>query len=68
MATHRRIEAAIGRAGDQATVDTPFAWLRMEPAPDTRHAELRLALWPAGHDRRLADADFHGRWIRWLAG
>lgn len=65
-ATRGRIEAATARAGEQATTDAPFAWLRMEPAPDRRHSELRLSLWPARHDRHLADADFHGRWIRWL--
>ena len=63
----RRIEAAIRRAGDQATAHRPLAWLRMEPAPDSRQTELRLRLWPAGQDRLLAEAHFHGRWIRWLA-
>jgi hypothetical protein len=63
----RRIEAAIRRVGSQATVHAPLAWLRMEPAPDSRHTELRLRLWPAGLERLLAEAHFHGRWIRWLA-
>jgi hypothetical protein len=31
------------------------------------HAELRLTLSPGSHDRLLAHADYHGRWIRWLA-
>lgn len=63
----RRIEAAIQRAADRATAHAPLAWLRMEPAPDSRHCELRLTLWPPGQDRLLAHADFHGRWIRWVA-
>lgn len=63
----RRIAAAIQRAGEQASANAPFAWLRMEPAPDSRHCELRLTLWPPGQDRLLAHADFHGRWIRWVA-
>jgi hypothetical protein len=65
-AARGRIEVAIARAGEHATADAPFVWLRMEPAPDARHAELCLTLWPAGHERLLADADFHGRWVRWL--
>lgn len=65
-AARRRIEVAIARGGDHATADAAFAWLRMEPAPDARHAELRLTLWPVGHERLLGAADFHGRWIRWL--
>jgi hypothetical protein len=39
----------------------------MEPARDARHAEPRLTLWPGGHERLLAAADYHGRWVRWLA-
>lgn len=65
--TQRRIGAAIRLAGDRATARAPLAWLRMEPAPDRRHTELRLKLWPPGRDRLLAEADYHGRWIRWLA-
>jgi hypothetical protein len=65
-AARRRIEVAIARAGDHASAGAPFAWLRMEPAPDARHTELRLTLWPTGHERLLANADFHGRWVRWL--
>ena len=64
----RRIAAAIERAAAAATSACPLAWLRMEPAPDPRHTELRLALWPGGHERLLAHADYHGRWVRWLAG
>jgi hypothetical protein len=63
----RRIAAAIGCAAGRATSAAPFAWLRMEPAPDTRHTELRLTLWPGGDERLLAHADYHGRWVRWLA-
>jgi hypothetical protein len=63
----RRVAAALERAAACATSASPLAWLRMEPAPDVRHAELRLTLWPGGDERLLAEADFHGRWIRWLA-
>jgi hypothetical protein len=63
----RRIVAAIERAASRATSVCPLAWLRMEPARAGGHAELRLTLWPGGRDRLLAHADYHGRWIRWLA-
>jgi hypothetical protein len=66
-AGQRRIVAAIERAAGRATSVCPLAWLRMEPARAVGHAELRLTLWPGGHDRLLAHADYHGRWIRWLA-
>jgi hypothetical protein len=62
-----RIAAAIERAAARATAACPLAWLRMEPAPERGHAELRLTLWPGGHERLLAEADYHGRWVRWLA-
>lgn len=52
-----------------ATVDAPFAWLRMEPAPDNMAAmEVRLTLWPGGEDRRLAETHPHGATVRWVAG
>jgi hypothetical protein len=66
-AGQRRIAAAIERAAACATSPSPLAWLRMEPARDVRHSELRLTLWPGGHERLLAEADYHGRWVRWLA-
>jgi hypothetical protein len=64
--TQQRIAAALERAG-AAGPDTPLAWLRMEPASDSAHAELRLTTWPHGREQLLADADFHGRWVSWRA-
>jgi hypothetical protein len=64
--TRDRVAAAIARGGHRAAPDSPLAWLRMEPAPDRAHAELRLTLWPGADERLLADADYHGRWVRWL--
>ena len=55
----------ITQAGDGATPQAPFAWLRMEPSADRRVAELRLTLWPGGHDRLLARTHYHGTWIDW---
>lgn len=65
-ATRAAIRAAVEDAGQRASAEAPFAWLRMEPVPQGGACELRLALWPGGEDRRLADVDFHGRWIAWL--
>ncbi len=59
-----RIVAALHKRGEQAGADAPLAWLRMEP-DTTEAAELRLTLWPGPHTHRLAEVDYHGRWIRW---
>ncbi|MGH8574736.1 MAG: DUF2332 family protein, partial [Gammaproteobacteria bacterium] len=41
------------------------AHLRMEPAGDL--TEVRLTLWPAGEERLLARAGYHGDPLEWLA-
>jgi hypothetical protein len=64
--TRDRVAAAIARGGRRAAPDSPLAWLRMEPAADRAHAELRLTLRPGADERLLAHADYHGRWVRWL--
>lgn len=52
-------------AGRRATVDSPLAWLRLEPAQTRRVspmlAEVRLTFWPGGGETVVADAGFHGR-------
>jgi hypothetical protein len=48
----------IRAAGERASDDAPFAWLRMEPADD--RANLDLTVWPGGTDRRLARVGYHG--------
>lgn len=53
-AFHREIQLA----GARATVDAPLAWLRMEPGGE--RADVRLATWPGGEDRRIARAGYHG--------
>jgi hypothetical protein len=58
--------ACIQGHGAAATAATPLAWLRLEPAVDRRNAELTLTTWPGGREQTLAQADFHGRWVRWL--
>jgi hypothetical protein len=54
---------AIGRT---ASIASPFAWLRMEAGEDRARCELRLTVWPAGEDLKLADVDWHGRSAHWL--
>ncbi len=57
---------ALKTFGDRATLETPLAWLRMEPSPENPAVmELRLTLWPEGEDRLLAHAHPHGAWIEW---
>jgi hypothetical protein len=58
--------ATVAAAGEQATPETPLAWLRMEYGGE--ECELRLTLWPDGEERLLADCGFHGRGLAWLAG
>jgi hypothetical protein len=68
-ATKSAIESSIHETGASAIADSPIAWLRMEPlAPKARHATLSLTSWPGGETRHLADCDYHGRWIEWVAG
>ena len=61
-------DALLGEAGRRATTDAPLAWLRLEGDGGEPGAGLRLTIWPGGADHLLARADFHGRWIEWLAG
>jgi hypothetical protein len=56
----------IADLGAKATLDAPFAWLRMEPPPENlATVELRLTLWPGGEDRLLAHVHPHGAWVAW---
>ena len=65
--TRAMAEAALANAAAVATVDAPLARLSMENA-DGRAAAVTLTTWPGGQERLIARADFHGRWIDWLAG
>jgi hypothetical protein len=65
QAALRRTIEAIG-AG--ATAAAPFAWLRMEPSPETMMTmQVRLTLWPHGEERLLAETHPHGAFVRWVA-
>jgi hypothetical protein len=58
---------AIEEIGAMASPSAPFAWLRMEPAPnDMASMQLRLSLWPSGSDTHLATVHPHGAWVEWL--
>jgi hypothetical protein len=67
-ATAAAIREAIAEAGAAASPDSPVAWLRLEPHPETyAPAELRLTLWNGSYrqDRILATTGFHGGSIAW---
>lgn len=61
------LTAAIAGHGRSAGPGAPFAWLRMEPAPENlAEMTLRLTVWPGGDERALARVHPHGAWIEWL--
>ncbi|TXH36664.1 MAG: DUF2332 family protein [Rhodospirillaceae bacterium] len=55
----------LNRAGQDATRNGPLAWLRYEPDESEGPFELRLTIWPNGHERLLATGHPHGASIRW---
>jgi len=62
-AARSRFSATVEQAGARATAAAPLAWLRLEPRDD--RAELRLTLWPGGHELLLATSGFHGPPVKW---
>jgi hypothetical protein len=63
--TRARVMAALMRAGRSATADSPLAWLRMEPAAvGAGHTEVRVTLWPGGHDQLVGRCGYHGQWVQ----
>ena len=65
--TAARLDAAIARAGAEATAEAPFAYLTMEPGGRQSHEphEVRLTMWPGGQTRRLARVHPHGAMVLW---
>ena len=67
--TKALIRDAVDAAGREADMETPFAWLRLEPSagsgPGGGQPELRLTLWPGGEERCLAQAHTHGPPVSW---
>lgn len=58
----------IEAAGENATLNTPLAWMQMETDDDASGAigaALTLRLWPGNLTLNLGRADFHGRWVKW---
>jgi len=66
--TQATARAALEAAGARATAEAPLAHIALEADGDTHGAALTAQVWP-GMDRPklLARADFHGRWVDWLA-
>lgn len=65
-----RGEALFSAAGDAATPERPLAWLQLEADGDPEGlggAALTLQVWPKGEVLKLGRADFHGRWVNWVA-
>jgi hypothetical protein len=61
-----RIAAAMEKAGAEATLAAPLAWLRYEYDSEDDRITLRLRVWPSGEDRLLAHCHPHGSSVRWL--
>ncbi len=62
-----RGQALIENAGARARADAPLAWLACEDDGARPGAGLALRLWPGDQAIALGRADFHGRWLHWLA-
>jgi hypothetical protein len=60
------VTTEVESAGSQASAEAPLAWLRMEGSRP-EYAKVSLRTWPGGEDRELARAQWHGRWVQWLA-
>jgi len=63
-AAKTRAEAALQKAGAQATSEAPFAHLSVE-ADGGKGAAIVLRTWPGARVEALGRADFHGRWVDW---
>lgn len=69
--TAAAITEAIVQAGAATRPNSPLAWLRLEPNPETyAPAELKMTIWngSAPKERLLATTSFHGGLIAWQSG
>ena len=65
--TQQRIEAAMARAGEDATADRPLAWIAFEVQRDIGRPRLTLRQWPGdGGEVELGAAHPHGSIVQWL--
>ena len=64
----RAIAQCIESAGEWATADSPLAWMTLEPQSSAASfPHLTLRSWPGdGAVVNLAEAGFHGEFVRWL--
>jgi hypothetical protein len=66
-AERARAEAAIRRAGRQATPDAPLSWVRFEADGKQPGGGVRVTRWSGaagdGISRLVARGDYHGRWV-----
>lgn len=69
VATRDAITSAMERAGAEASVERPLAWLRLETNRRTFRHELTVRYWPGGEvPVLLAEAHPHGAWVEWRGG
>ena len=61
------IRAVLDTRGRATTAAAPLAWVRLEPAPEFAHADVRLTLWPDGDEHVLATSGYHAPPVHWLA-
>jgi len=69
--TAAAVTEAMAEAGAAVSPDSPLAWLRLEPNPETyAPAELKVTLWNGSgpQERLLATTSFHGGSIAWQSG
>lgn len=58
-----RLRARIRRIGEDATVEAPFAWARMEPGAGAY--ETAVTIWPAREEIFIARSDGHAQALEW---
>jgi hypothetical protein len=60
-----RMHSALAEAGEAAPL--AFVSTGRPREPDATHWGISLRIWPGGDRDLLAEADFHGAWLHWLA-
>jgi hypothetical protein len=63
--SRQRMRGALRAYGEAATVTSPLAWLRLEPAGAV--ADIRVTWWPGGEEVVLGTAEYHGIPVYWGA-
>lgn len=58
-----RLRAQIRRIGEEASVEAPFAWARMEPGAGAY--ETAVTIWPAREETFIARSDGHAQNLEW---